>query len=203
MAQLADDIAAILDHLSIPSVHAVIGVSQGGATALAFGLRHPTRTDRIVACDTQAKRPAANSAAWDVRIASARKEGMAPLAEVTASRWFPASPEWIKGGKHGDIIQAMINGTTVEGFAAGAAALQGYDLLEVGLVDALAVKGKKVLLVAGELDGSIPKTLAELAAEVKQAGGDVNLEIIPGAGHLPMFDAADAWLAAVSGWLKA
>ena len=58
---LASDIATILSTLKIPTpIHAVIGVSQGGATTLAFGLNHASLTSRLIACDTQATSPAAN-----------------------------------------------------------------------------------------------------------------------------------------------
>ena len=48
--QLASDIATILSHLNIPQVHSVIGVSQGGATALAFGSMYPSKMKSVIAC---------------------------------------------------------------------------------------------------------------------------------------------------------
>lgn len=43
---LADDIAALLDALSIPKIHTV-GYSMGGFVALALAQRHPDRVDRL------------------------------------------------------------------------------------------------------------------------------------------------------------
>ena len=43
----ADDIAAVLDHLGIERAH-VVGLSQGGAATLHFGLRHPRRAIGLV-----------------------------------------------------------------------------------------------------------------------------------------------------------
>ncbi len=44
IAQLSDDVAFLLDSLAVKKAYAVIGVSQGGATALSFALRHPDDT---------------------------------------------------------------------------------------------------------------------------------------------------------------
>jgi pimeloyl-ACP methyl ester carboxylesterase len=41
-ARAADDIAAVLDHLSIARAH-VVGLSMGGFATLHFGFRHPSR----------------------------------------------------------------------------------------------------------------------------------------------------------------
>ncbi|HEY0777260.1 MAG TPA: alpha/beta fold hydrolase [Gemmatirosa sp.] len=46
-AQLAADLARLLDHLGITST-AVLGYSQGGAVAQQLVLDHPTRCDRLV-----------------------------------------------------------------------------------------------------------------------------------------------------------
>ncbi|GAA6025840.1 hypothetical protein JCM11491_006613 [Sporobolomyces phaffii] len=200
---LANDIATILSKLAIPTpVHAVIGVSQGGATALAFAHDHPTLFARLVACDTQATSPAANAKAWDERIALARSErSMHALADATVPRWFPSGPasEFTVGGRREFFIHDMVTSTPVEGFAAGAAALQGYDVLP-GLSDALA--GKKVLLVAGEKDGALPGVLKALKDTLAQDGVDATFEQVPGCGHLPMVDGARLWLDAVEKFLE-
>lgn len=52
-AQLASDLARLLDHLGIDST-AVLGYSQGGAIAQQFVLDHPTRCSRLVLVCTYA-----------------------------------------------------------------------------------------------------------------------------------------------------
>ncbi|GAA5899001.1 hypothetical protein JCM6882_004589 [Rhodosporidiobolus microsporus] len=199
---LAKDISTILSTLSIPTpIHAVIGVSQGGATSLAFAQHHASLFSRLIACDTQATSPAANSKAWDERIALARSKGsMVPLADVTVPRWFPSgtASEFNKGGRREFFIHDMVSTTPIEGFAAGAAALQGYDVFP-GLADKL--KEKKVLLVAGERDGALPGVLKTLAEKLAADGVDAKFEQITGAGHLPMVDAAQEWLDKVEAFL--
>ncbi|GAA5861343.1 hypothetical protein JCM3774_000217 [Rhodotorula dairenensis] len=200
---LAKDISVILDKLSIPTpIHAVIGVSQGGATALAFAQHHPALFSRLVACDTQATSPAANAKAWDERIELARSRGsMVPLADVTVPRWFPqgSASEFNVGGRREFYIHDMVATTPIEGFAMSAAALQGYDVYP-GLADKL--REKKVLLVAGERDGALPGVLSGLKEKLVADGVDARFEQITGAGHLPMVDAAQQWLDVVEKFLE-
>ncbi|EEB95973.1 hypothetical protein MPER_04974, partial [Moniliophthora perniciosa FA553] len=135
---LASDIAHILKHLSIPTpVHSVIGVSQGGAIALAFGARFPDLTRSIVSCDTSARTPSGNKEAWASRIDLAAKGGvdesgvgasMRELGSATLSR------SWRRIGtpknKNETILEDMIMKTTLDGFKLGAGALMEYDLID-------------------------------------------------------------------------
>lgn len=211
--RLAQDVANILDYLQIKVAHGVVGVSQGGATALSFGLQYPHRVQRLVACDTQVASPVANKAAWDERIALARSgpEGMHKLAIATVARWFPKSgPSFAptpggRGVKEGfGYVSAMIARTDVEGFANSAAALKSYDLRADGLIDVLrnveGEDGMRVLLLAGELDGKLPQGLKDLRHEI--GGGHVEFVEIKDSGHLPMLDNLEEFGVIVSNFLK-
>lgn len=199
--QLADDAADVLTALGVDKARAVIGVSQGGATALSFAIRHPDRAEKIIANDTQPASPAANAQAWEDRIALAKKEGMKPLADATVARWYgsdsSAGSEAIKAK-----AARLIEGTDVFGFEQGARALQKYDLLSAGLLKALAAK--PTLLVAGEADGALPKVLEGLRQDVKKEGGsaEVSFASVSRAAHLPMMDNPQGWLEVVLPFLK-
>lgn len=198
---LADDIADILSALGVDKCRAVVGVSQGGATALSFALRHPDRADRVVANDTQASSPEANFKAWEDRIALAHKEGMQALANATVDRWYGSGSAGDEETKH--FAHSLISSTDVRGFEQGARALQKYDLVSAGLIDALTKK--PTLLVAGEADGALPKGLAALADKVRQTGDSqtqVDFKSIPKAAHLPMLDNPQGWLDAVLPFLQ-
>jgi pimeloyl-ACP methyl ester carboxylesterase len=202
MDMLADDLLAVLDHFKIDRAHAVIGISQGGATTLNFALRYPSRAGKIVAGDTQAKSPEANIKAWDERIQLARDEGMGRLADVTIPRWFAQGSSFDKERDYGWLKEG-VEGTTVEGFAYSAAALQGYDLLAAGLVDALSRRPQgTTMLLAGEMDGKLPDGLKALGKEVEEAGGSVRVEVVPRGGHLPCVNEPEAFLDVLCEFLK-
>ena len=202
LADLADDVPKVLAHFSVAKAHAVIGVSQGGATTLNVALKYPDIAAKFVACDTQAKSPEANIKAWDDRIELARREGMGKLAEATIPRWF--ANDSLDQERDGQWLHDGVSATSVDGFASSAGALQGYDLVSAGLIDALAKRGEhEVLLVAGEYDGALPKGLQSLAEEVNaKKVGAVQVEIIPHGGHLPMVNRATEWTDKVLEFLK-
>lgn len=205
MDQLADDVAAVLDHFKVDQAEAVIGVSQGGATTLAFAIRHPRRARKLVACDTQPRTPEANVKAWDDRIALARDpaRGMRALAEATVPRWFAEGSTKLTPDQEA-ALRKGVEETDVEGFAKGAAALQRYDLMAQGLVEALrARESGGTLLVAGEMDGKIPEALEALAKECNEGGQVVKCEVIARGGHLPMVNECEQWCEVVKRFLKA
>ncbi|MTD16228.1 alpha/beta fold hydrolase [Nakamurella sp. YIM 132087] len=53
IADLADDVAAILDDIAVETAH-VVGFSMGGLVAQAFAVRHPGRLRRLVLASTYA-----------------------------------------------------------------------------------------------------------------------------------------------------
>lgn len=59
----AEALALLLDHLQLPQVRAVVGASYGGMVALAFGQRHPQRTERLVVISA-ADAPHPMATAW-------------------------------------------------------------------------------------------------------------------------------------------
>ena len=221
---LAQDIANLLDALSIPTpVHSVIGVSQGGATALAFAGLYSTetKTKSIIACDTGPRTAPGNKEAWEERIqlvygnVSPRNEqyaqviGMRKLGEVTVPRWFPPgstcyeeSQDWEKKAKW---LENMIANTKAEGFVQGARALGEYDLLEAD-ADLFKSAVPKVLLVAGSMDGlgKVGKGLEGLREKwvaAAQPGVDIRYAEIEGSGHLPMVDRPREFAHLIGEWL--
>jgi len=190
-------------------VDAVIGVSQGAASALSFAIQHPERAKKIIACDTQAKAPESNKQAWDDRItlANSSDDGMERLAIVTAQRWFPSDSAYhpfdsdLNAEANSDNpILKMITTTPRQGFEYGARALQTYNLLADGLLQCKA----KTLLVAGQKDGGgvISKALRQLTNDWTNKGGSVEFAEVEGAGHLPMVGTTDLWVDIVGKFLQ-
>src|SRR5215213_5280300 len=76
---LADDLSGLLDALGIETAH-VVGLSLGGMTAQAFGIRHPERAVSLVLMATAAHLPPAE--AWERRAELVRSEGLESVVDT-------------------------------------------------------------------------------------------------------------------------
>ncbi|KAK2043347.1 alpha/beta-hydrolase [Colletotrichum somersetense] len=187
---LASDLRTVLDALRIPKLHALVGVSMGGATTTNFALKYPNRLKKFVACDFNATSSAANTQAWKDRTAMAEEDGGAgikKLAGQTVGRWF--HPATMDKESVVNSMTEMVAGNDVEGFKFSCQALWDYDLKP-------ALKSCQVpgLLVVG--DGDAKGALVKAMDGFKDLVGDngAELKIVPNAGHLPMWeDPATFW----------
>ncbi|EFX06657.1 alpha beta hydrolase fold family [Grosmannia clavigera kw1407] len=204
LPRLADDLAALLAALRIPRLHALVGVSQGGATTLQFGLRHPELAGRLVACDFNVASSPANTQAWKDRIALAESDagsgpgsGIHTLAPATVARWFDAytlehRPQVVAH------MTAMVAANAIDGFRYGCQALWDYDMR----AQAPTLK-PTTLLVAGAGDGGkegkLAKAMKGFRASIGPTGAD--FRIVAQAGHLPMYENPSAFWAAIEHFL--
>jgi 3-oxoadipate enol-lactonase len=82
---LGGDVVELLDHLEIERAH-VAGLSLGGMTAMWLAINAPERVGRLaLLCTTSRHGP---PEMWVERAATARDQGMEPLADGTMERWF-------------------------------------------------------------------------------------------------------------------
>lgn len=194
---LAEDINALLGALRIRQLHALIGVSQGGATTANFAIKFPEAIKKFIACDFNVTSSAANTQAWKDRIALAEEDGgrgIEKLATQTVARWFhPASME------KKTVVNAMtdmVAANNIEGFRYGCQALWDYDLK--GQLPAVSVPG---LLVVGEGDGKGALVKAMEGFKGQLGANGTELKIVPNTGHLPMWEDAAAFWEAIKGFL--
>lgn len=202
MDVLADDISALLSALRVEKLHALVGVSMGGATTLKFALKYPEKLERFVACDFNAAGSEANTKAWKERIVVAESapeadgtSGIERLARLTVERWFhpvtmtekKATAEW---------MTKMVAANDVQGFRYGCQALWDYDMK--AQMSSCEVPG---LLVVGEGDakGALVKAMDGFKDKVGPRGAE--LKIVPDAGHLPMCECPREFFDAVQGFL--
>jgi pimeloyl-ACP methyl ester carboxylesterase len=198
---LADDLAALLGALRIPRLHALVGVSMGGATTLRFALRHPDRLGRFVACDFNVASSAANTAAWKERIGVAEstladgRSGIHELAGATVERWFHPHTMTQKRDVAEGMVR-MVGENDVEGFRYSCQALWDYDMKEE-------MKGCRVpgLLVVGDGDGKGALVRAMEGFKGLVGGEGAELKIVPNAGHLPMTESPEEFWEAIKGFL--
>lgn len=140
MADLGGDVLALLDALEIKRTH-FCGLSIGGLVGQWLGVHAGDRLDRLVVCATAPK--IGNPESWQARSEQVREQGLAPLLEPTAERWF--TPAF--NAAHPDVVRDILErfaGTSVEGYRGCCDALAGADLrAELGrvTVPVLAISG--------------------------------------------------------------
>jgi pimeloyl-ACP methyl ester carboxylesterase len=150
---LADDTAALMDHVGFPAAH-VIGVSMGGTIAQELALRHAARVrSLILGCTTPGGHSAvrigggAFSAAYSTRPMSAEERGRA-LAEAAFTKGFIE--------QHPEIVPAMIearrqrplDSAALEQRMKAVLAHDAYDRLPRISCPTLVITGKDDALVA-------------------------------------------------------
>lgn len=189
---LIADALALMDALSVGRAH-FCGLSMGGATAMGMVQRAPERLDRVIVCDSPCASTPANAQQWEERIAIARTQGMAALADPTIARWFPSETIAAKP-PHLAMIRQMILATPVNGFIGCASALAEHDFRS-----AVRTVTRPVLFLAGERDGTMPAAMQEMHAELP---GSRFVELL-GAGHISNLDQPDLFNRAVDDFLRA
>ncbi len=176
---LADDIAALIDHLGLDRPH-VVGYSLGGGVALRVAVRHPDRVGRLVAVS-----------------AFIRSDAVYPEIRAQQSQMGAAAAEFMKDTPMYQLYQQVA--PRPEDFPRlldkmGAAMAKGFDLTEE-------VRGLRVptLIVAGDADMAPPSHFVETFALLgggRQDGGWMGegrprgghaLAILPGCTHYDIF----------------
>ena len=74
LEQLADDAAALLDHVGVERA-VWVGFSMGGMIGQVFALRHAARVRALVLADTTSEHHATPQSVWDERIRVAHERG--------------------------------------------------------------------------------------------------------------------------------
>jgi len=163
LADLADDLNALLDALGANETH-LVGVSMGGMVAQQFALAHPSRLSSLTLADTSSRTPPDARAMWDQRANTVRREGLAALADATLDRWLTADfrrqhPEAVE-----QICDVLLR-TPPHGYAMACEAIRDFDVHEQ-----LRDLRIRTLAVAGRHDtGTPPAATKALADAIKDA----------------------------------
>ncbi len=193
MERIADDGAALLDHLGIDKA-VVGGCSMGGYAAFAFVRRHPQRLAGLVLQDTRAgadtAEAKANRATLAAKVlaegASAALEAFLPkLVGETTHRERPAVVAFLRERILATSPPAIAN--ALHGLAARA---DSRETLPTIAVPTLVLVGTEDVLTP-------PPEAVTMAAAIPRA----RLDVIPGAGHLANLESPDAVNAALRSFL--
>ncbi|MFM8379468.1 MAG: alpha/beta fold hydrolase [Planctomycetia bacterium] len=188
IAQLGDDVVALLDALHVAEPAVICGLSMGGYVAEHVAVRHPGRVRALVLVDTklEADTPEARAARSKLAATVARvgqeavAEAMIPnlLARSEAARASPARP-LIE-----EYLRSTIHATPVATITAALAALAARP----DMVEPMRAVAVPVLLVVGAEDAITPPECMERAERVLQRP---RLLIMPRCGHMaPLEDPA-------------
>jgi 3-oxoadipate enol-lactonase len=178
IGDLADDAAALLDVLELPSAH-VMGVSMGGMVAQELALRHPDRVRTLTLGCTYAggegsalTDPAIIQRMTQLFLSGQIGEAMKEGYRINVSAQYAADPANIEPFKR---IAAELP-ASLDVMLAQMQAIQGHDTsLRLGEI------GMPTLVVHGTEDQMLPVSNAcAIAARIPHA----RLEILEGVGHL-------------------
>ena len=141
--QLGTDVIHLLDHLNIKKA-SFCGISMGGLTGQWLAIHHPERFNHVIVCNTAAK--IGQEQAWNDRAQLVREQGLKPIAETAASRWF--TEPFIRSNTA--IVESLSNDLgagSPEGYASCCEALAKADLRAD-----LKTITVPVLIIAGQQD---------------------------------------------------
>lgn len=191
METFADDLAALLDTLSIDKV-VLAGLSMGGYISFAFLRRYAARLRGLILCDTRATPDTDEARAnREVNAQMVESQGASTIADKMLPNMLAptASPD----------LQAHLRAMMTANQPAGiAAALRGMAL-RGDSTDLLASIAVPTLLIVGSQDVlSPPQEMQGLQVYIPGS----KLVEVPGAGHVANLDNPDAFNAAVLEFLE-
>lgn len=188
-AQLAGDVAGLLDHLDIADAY-FCGLSMGGPTGLQLALDHPQRVRKLVLCNTAARIGSVES--WSARIAAVAQDGLANMAPALVERWLSPTYRAAEPGLT-QVLVDMLRRTSDAGYSSNCAALRDADLR-----GRLAEIKVPTLVIAGTQDpAATPRDGRELAAGI---AGARYLEL--DTSHISNWEQPEAYTRAVADFLS-
>jgi pimeloyl-ACP methyl ester carboxylesterase len=193
---MADDAAALLEHLGVERAH-VLGYSLGGLIAQELAIAYPERVDRLVLNGAYA-RP--NHAVIDPWLALWDQAYDGTIDPVTFNLWLLG---WLLTSAfmgQPDLVAAAISEpdpfpATAQGVTAQTAAGRAHDTL-----DRLGQIGAPTLVLVGAEDIVTPVVYSE---ELANGIPGATLKVLESGGHAVLFEYADAANAALLEFLSA
>ncbi len=170
---LADDVAALLDHLKIPRAD-LIGYSMGGGVAMHCAIRHPDKVRKVVVISSMFRRD------------GAVKEGLDALANLTADvfKGSPLEDDYKKLSPTPEDFPKLVERLM-------ASSSKGQDIS----ADQLKASTAPMFFIHGDADGVRLDHIAEM---YRLKGGDLHgdirphpesrLAILPDATHVTLMD---------------
>ncbi|MDG2005191.1 MAG: alpha/beta fold hydrolase [Novosphingobium sp.] len=194
MAELAEDVALVLDFLEVEKLH-LIGLSIGGMIAQCFAIAHGDRLHSLMLSGTSPERLAGGmESLWQPRFDAMNAAGsLEPLADSSMERWVtdafrPRRP------KRWQQLRETVAATSLEGYRAGAIAIENYDVT-AGLPSVTV----PTLVVCGDEDTGTPPAGNRKIAKLIPGARYVEM---PNARHFPMVEYPETFAGIMLDWLR-
>jgi len=154
---MADDVAALLDALTISNPVAIAGIAVGGAIAIKFAARHTARTSALIPMGPATGIPAERRAATLAAADAIERDGMRASVEAGMAATYPerlrTDPARFAR------VRAQRMGNDPASYAAIFRMLAGLDMTE----DLASIRCP-TLVLAGTMDGLRPPAVSEPVA---------------------------------------
>jgi pimeloyl-ACP methyl ester carboxylesterase len=187
MAEWAEDVLGLTDEPVIP-----VGVSMGGYLAFELWRRAPGRIPALILCDTRAaSEPPEGKAVRDRTIDEIGAGG----AEAV---WRSLEDRLLAGAASREVrdrARRLALDQDPESLIAAVEAIRDRP----DSTETVATIVVPALVVVGEEDAIVPQADAAVLATALPNG---RLRVLPGAGHVPPLERADALVAVVAGFLE-
>jgi 3-oxoadipate enol-lactonase len=195
--QMADDAAALIDHLGLDTVSAV-GWSMGGSILQSLLIRHGSKLNRAVLLSTLPSYTDIQSGWLDALLALSEAE-VDPLARGIVGMPWAFTPQILanhsRAFEFAQLAQQNPYPTSFEGYAAQAAAIRVYD----SRPELPNVATPTLVLVGAEDILSPVHQAAEIAALIPEA----KLVVLPRGGHAMVLEYQPDTLREISAFLEA
>jgi 3-oxoadipate enol-lactonase len=189
IADLADDVAALLDVLGVPTA-TVGGMSMGGYVALAFAARHGKRLRSLILADTKAAADSPEARQGrEASINLVETQGVAAMLDKQIPRLLSANAS--------DSLRAQVRRLGEQSPATVIAGIRALRDRPDRTPELASIKVPTLLVVGTDDVLSPPAEFEDMAARIPQA----RTVLIPGAGHLSCLEKTEAFSAALMGFL--
>lgn len=178
LRDLADQLAALLDHLEIDTA-AIVGFSLGGMIARRFAQDYPARTTALVILHSAHRRSEKAQGAILFRVAQAEEHGPEATVELALQRWYTEACQTARPDLM-DLTRAWILANKREVY------VKLYRILAHGVDEIVApnpaITCPTLVLTGDEDHGNSPEMSIAIATEIPRA----RLVILKGLRHMAL-----------------
>jgi len=185
LEQAADDVRALMDHLSIGQA-VLVGLSMGGYVLFSFYRKYPDRAKGLVLADTKAQADTVDGKEARFQMAQiAYRKGPAAIADIMIPKLLSpntvtTNPDLVR------TVRTMIEGNQISGIAGDLMAMAERPDSTSFLQDVTC----PTQLIVGERDLATPPPEAKLMADLIPGS---RLTVIPDAAHLANMEQPEAF----------